>query len=283
MTKKYPFYKRFILAFYSKDLYAFIGRSEQNKSGIFYLFIMILLLWIPAMVKMQVQISNSIANDLPAFVEKLPVVTIKNGVASFDKPSPYIIKDDETGKDMMIFDTSGKYTSLAGTDAQLLLTDTRFVYIKDKVETREYSLSKIDDFTLTHDKIYSWAAIGNYICILLYIIIVPAILAYRAFQALIYALIGLIIQSILQTKYSFQTIFRLTILAITPAFVLNKILDLFGIDFTGWTFLCIVISIVYLYFGIKSTKDADAKDAEAAALSSAEFGTDNGSSNSGIQ
>ncbi|MCW3085212.1 MAG: hypothetical protein JWP12_2578 [Bacteroidetes bacterium] len=275
----YPFYKRFILAFYSKDLYAFVGRSEKNKSGFLYLFIMILLLWIPMMVKMQLQISNSIANDLPSFVEKLPVVTIKNGLASFDKPSPYIIRDDATGKDMFIFDTSGKYTSLAGTDAQFLLTGTHVVYIENKMQTKEYSLSKIDDFTLTHEKIYSWAAIGNFLCIFLYIVIVPAILAYRSFQALIYALIGLIIQSILQTQYPFQTIYRLTILAITPAFVLSKILDLFGIDFTGWWLLCIVISIAYLYFGLKATKEAD----DAAALSSAEFGTDYGSGNSGIQ
>jgi hypothetical protein len=101
---------------------------------------------------------------------------------------------------------------------------------------------------------------------------------YRAFLALIYTLIGLIFQAILQTKLSFQTIFRLSILAFTPAFIIDKIFMMFNFDFTGWTFCCMVISLAYLFFGMKATKDA-----QLAALSSPELGADDRSGNSSIQ
>ncbi len=271
----YPFFKKLIHSFYSKELYAFVGRQNTSGIGIKYLFFLLCIFWIPEMVKLHVSISDSIKNELPVFLEKFPVITIKNGVTSIDKPSPYIIKDDETGNDLMIFDMSGENTSLENTEAQLLLTASTFIYRKSAMETREYDLSNINDFSLTHEKIRSWAEIGNYISILLYLLIIPCALLYRMFLVLIYSLVGLIIQAILQTKYSFGKIYHLAVIAITPAFVADKLLGYFDIDFFGWSLLCFMISIGYLFFALKSNKDADQ-------LSSSEFGTNDGSSNSSI-
>ena len=250
----YPFFKKIVHSFYSIELYSFVGRAETNKNGFKYLFFLLCLFWIPDMIKMQVGITNFINNELPVFVGKCPTVKISNGLASFDRPSPYIMKDDKTGKDMIIFDSSGEYTSLEGTEAQILVTDRKFILKKSDSETREYDLSKINDFTLTHEMILYWAKWGNYLSLFLYIIIVPFAFAYRAFQVLIYSLIGLIFQSILKTKYTFQTIYNLCIVAITPAFVIDKILGYFTITFTGWSLLCFIISLTYLYFALLANK-----------------------------
>jgi len=135
-------------------------------------------------------------------------------------------------------------------------------------------LSAIDEFTLTHEKILSWAEWGNYISIFLYLLIIPFAFMYRAFVVLIYSLFGLIIQAILQTKLPFQSIYRLCCVAITPAFVLDKVLEYFDIDFPGFSFICFVISMAYLFFAMQSNKDEP--------LPSPEFGADNGGGNSGI-
>ncbi len=267
----YPFFKKIIHSFYLKDLYVFSRINEKNKIGFKYLFFLLSIFWIPEMVKMQIGMSRFINNELPSVVDKLPVVTIKNGVASFDKSSPYIMKDDETGKDIMIFDESGTFTSLEGTEAKILLTDTKLIYEKSAMETREYSLSNINDFTLTHEKILSWAGWGNYLTILFYIFIIPFALLYRAFQVLIYSLIGLIFQAILGTKYSFQTIYRLSIIAITPAFIIDKLLGYFEVTFSGWAFICLIISLAYLYFGLLANKENEI----ANQLPSPELGTNN--------
>ncbi|MCW3071032.1 MAG: hypothetical protein JWO44_922 [Bacteroidetes bacterium] len=253
---KYPFFKKIIHSFYNKDVYIHAGKVELNRIGFRYLLLLLAVFWIPEIIKVHVSILKFINVELPVFVEKLPVVEIHDGVASFDKPSPYILKD-ENGKDAVIFDDSGEYTSLENTEAQMLVTDSKLIYIKDKFETREYDFSKISNFSLTHEKILSWASWGNFLSIFLYLFIVPCMFLYRAVQALLYSLVGLIFQAILKTNFSYQAVYRLTILAITPAFVINKLLGYFDIDFTGWSFLCMAISLGYLFFGMKATRDAN--------------------------
>ena len=252
----YSFFNKAIRSFYSADTYRSVGISEAevNTIGFKYLVLLISLLWIPEMVKFHLGVTGALKKDLPAFVAKLPVVTISNGVATFDKPSPYVMTDEGTGKDIFIFDTSGQYTSLANTDAQLLLTSTKIIYKKSEYETREFSLSSINSFVLTHEKIYSWAAWGNYISLLAYILIIPLAFVCRAFLALIYAVIGLIFQSILKTTLPFQSIYRMAIFAMTPAYIADKTLSSVDIDFSGWSLICLIASLSYLYFGIRSTK-----------------------------
>ncbi len=265
---KYPFLKKIIYSFYLKDVYKSVGKIEENSNGFKYLILLICLFWIPSIIKMQVGINSFLAKDLPVYAAKLPNIVIKDGTASFDTASPYTMKD-ENGTAVAIFDASGEITSLENTEAQVLVTDSKIIFKKDKVENREYSFSSIKDFTLTHEKIYSWAGWGNYLFILLYIFVIPFAFIYRAFQALIYTLIGLIFQSILKTKYSFQTIYRLSIFALTPAYIIDKIFGYFDFDFTGWSFACLVLSLSYLYFAMNVNKEADKleeeiKEAEAA-------------------
>jgi hypothetical protein len=274
---KYPFFKKIIHSFYNKDVYIHVGKFEPNKTGFKYLLLLLCIFWIPEIVQIHFKIVNFINNELPSVVEKLPEIEIKNGVATFDKPSPYIVKDDETGKDLFIFDDSGTYTSLENTEAQVLVTGTKIIAANDRNEAKEYSLSQVKDFTLTHEKILSWATWGNFISILIYIFIIPCMFVYRALQLLFYSLIGLTFQAILGTQYTFQTIYKLAILAITPAFIVDKLLGYFGYDFTGLTFLCMVISLSYLFFGMKANKEGTAPD-----LFSTELGTNNSGSNSSI-
>lgn len=254
-----------------------MGRVETKKSGLTYMFLLLCLFWIPAMIKEQLELNVSLSSGVPAFVSQFPNITITDGVVSIDKPSPYIIKDDKTGKDLIIFDTSGEVNSLEGSDAQILVTDSRFIYKENAIQTKEYSLATVKDFTLTREKIISWAEWLKYFFVLAYFIIVPLAFAYRAFLGLIYGLFGLIIQAIVQTKLSFQDIYRLAILAMTPAFILDKLFDYFGFGFSGWSLLCFAISMAYLFFAMRSIKEAD-----ELSLSSPELGADNGSGNGGI-
>jgi hypothetical protein len=252
---KYNFFKKVLFSFFSKGLYIHSAKNEEERTGLRYLILLLCIFWIPLIIKLHLSFSCFLNTELPVFVERIPVVEIHNGIASFDKPSPYIITDEKTGKDAIIFDESGEYTSLENTDAEILVTDTKLIHKKGKYETREYSFKTINDFSLTHEKIMSWAQWGNLVPFFLYLLIIPCVFAYRAFLALIYSLIGLIFQAILHTNYSFKTIYRLSILAFTPAFIIDKIFMLCDISFTGWTFLCMVISLGYLFFALKVNKD----------------------------
>jgi hypothetical protein len=252
---RFPFYKKIIHSFYDKNVYIYSAKMETHKIGFKYLLILLCLFWLPMIIKFHVGIANFVAYELPPVIDKFPVVEIHDGVASFDKPSPYVMKNEKTGEVEAIFDDSGEYTSLENTTADVLVTDTKVILKKNSFQTQEYSLAQIKDFSLTHEKILSWASYAKYISFLMYLIIVPCMFLYRAFLALIYTLIGLIFQAILETKFSFQTIYRLAILAFTPAFVIDKLLGYFDLDFRGLGLLCAAISLTYLFFALKWNKE----------------------------
>jgi len=255
--KKYSFFKKILHSFYSADVYKYVAFEETNTTGFKYLLLLISIFWAPEIIKLHLDISHYIKNDLPQFIEKFPVIKITNGTASFDKPSPYIITDEETENDIIIFDTSGYYISLENTEAKVLITDSKVLVKKSDIETREFNFSTINNFILTHEKIYSWSEWGNYLSIFFYIFIIPLAFIYRALQALIYSVIGLLFQSILKTDYSFQTIYRLSILAITPAFIFDKALGYFDFDFTGWSYICLFMSLSYLFIALKANRRED--------------------------
>ncbi len=253
----YSFFKKIIHSFYSKDVYLFVGKSEINKIGFKYLILLISLFWIPEIIKIQVSLTNFVNNELPPFVEKLPSINITNGVASFDKQSPYIVSDDATGKAIMIFDNTGEYTTLENTEAKVLVTSTKVVYKQSKYETREYSFKNVNQFSLSPAEILSYSKWVYLFVILLYFIIVPMAFVYRSFIALCYAVVGLLFQAILKTNYSFQTIYRLSILAFTPAYVIDKLFVYFDFKFTGWAFCCVVASLAFLFFALNVNKEEE--------------------------
>lgn len=253
----YSFIKKVIHSFYLKDVYVHVGKVEINKIGFKYLLLLISVFWIPEAVKIHFQINNYIKNELPLFIEKLPTVKIKNGTASFDKPSPYIITDKESGADLIIFDTSGQYNSLDNTNANALVTSTKIIFKKNNVETREYNFSDIQDFTLTHERLFSWAEWGNYISVIAYFFIIVFVFIYSAFQALIYSVIGLVFLSILKLNFPFQTVYRLSILSITPAFVIDKFFGYFELNLIGWSWACLALSLSYLFFALNVNKPGE--------------------------
>ena len=244
------FFKKIFGAFGSADIYKHVGTAETSNTGLKYLLLLVSIFWIPDMIKLQVSINNAIERE-PIYVQNLPTITIKNGIASFDKPSPYILKL-EKNEGVIIFDTTGRFCSLDTLNALMLVTQKNMIYKKNDTETRVFSFSQINDFTLTHEKIYSWSECGHYFSILAYIIVIICAFIYRSIQALLFSLVGLIFQSILKTNFSFQTIYRLTILSITPAFVLDKFLDFFDLTFTGWSMACLIMSLIFLYRGLKT-------------------------------
>lgn len=58
---------------------------------------------------------------------QIPEIKIENGKTIISSAEPYSIIDPVSGYDVAIIDTTGKYKSLEGTDAVLLLTDTKLI------------------------------------------------------------------------------------------------------------------------------------------------------------
>ncbi len=60
-------------------------------------------------------------------LSQIPDISIKEGKLITEEARPYPITDPVSGNDVAVIDTTGRYKSLEGTDAALLLTETKLI------------------------------------------------------------------------------------------------------------------------------------------------------------
>ena len=254
--KEYSIFQAPFLSFYSKDVYRDVAKNWTGP-GLGYLLFVLAVCWLVTMVNITPALFDFFDNEVPKLVDQVPAITIKDGEVSIEEPQPYYIKDPEQGTVAVIIDTTGSITSLEGTDAKFLLMKTECIYEKSETETGTIDLSETEEFTLTREMIYGWTKIIK-------ALIVPVtylgalVLSYlaRILQALVYALLGMGLAAICKVKFSFETLLRLAIVAVTPMMLIKTAVYLSGVDIPWaglWYFLG---AMGYLYFAIKANVES---------------------------
>lgn len=253
--KKYSYFYAPILSFFSKDFYRYVLINKKG-SGLWYLFLLLAICILPEMLITQIEINKAIKDkQLTAVIEQIPEVVITNGEAAIYKPQPYIIKDPETKEPLAIIDTTGSTTSLDGTKANVLMTKKHIILRDSNYKTTTYDLSMIGNLRIDKTAINSLLhGIQKYLIYILYPFILLLSYVIRIIQLLIYALIGKIFSSSLNVTTSYGSLFRISVIAVTPVILIKTVLQLFNITvpFSGIIFF--VIAMFYLFYGIKSAK-----------------------------
>jgi len=238
------------MSFFSKDLYIDVG---LNWKGVCfsYLLLLLVLCWIPTMIKTHVGVSDFIDNEAPAFVEQVPEITIIDGEASIKEPQPYYITAPESNDVLAIIDTTGTIGSLGDANTMCLLTQTSFIYRQGEFETRTYDLSEVEHFVLDSERITEWLqTFKKYVAIVLSPFALLGSYVYRIVQALIYAAIGLLFASLCKITLSYGALLRLAITAVTPCIIVSTVLGLVGIYLPMFFYLPAALG--YLFFGVKA-------------------------------
>jgi hypothetical protein len=250
--KRYSIFHIPVMSFFSKELYADIGLHWKGTC-FGYLFLLLAICWIPGMFEINAAMSNFIKKEAPKIISQVPAFSIVNGEASINEPQPYYIKEPDTGKPLVIIDTTGKITSLEGSEAMGLVTKTKAVFKKSTVETRTFDFSGIKEFNLDQNRITGWLNIAKKLLIpVLYPICVLGSFVGRIIQVLIYAAIGLLFAFWCKSKLSYGGLVRSAVAAITPFIIIRTILGALQVSlpFAGlWYFLG---AMAYLFFGVKA-------------------------------
>jgi len=253
--KQYSTVHPLYMSFYSRSLYRDVGRNWRGVAFL-YLFLLLAVCWIPIMFKMYAGISAFIRDEAPAIVGQVPVITISGGRASVEVTMPYVIKDPDDGMPLIIIDTTGKTASLKNTEAFILLTKTELMFRRNAKETRVFSLSDMGDMVINKKTVYDWLDLfRKWFVVVLYPIVLIVSYVYRLIQVLIYAAIGIVIAKGLNADLDFQSILSLAIVADTPAIILNMLYNYSEMKMPFWWLICFLISMGYLYFGIKANAE----------------------------
>jgi len=247
------------LSFFSKELYSDVALNWRGVN-FFYLLLLLAACWIPIMIKLNNSIAQFVDNEAPRIVEQIPKITITNGEASIDESQPYYIKTPDSNSVLAIIDTTGTVKSLDNTGAYLLLTKNALIVRQSDVETRAYSLSQVKNFVLTSDRLMKWLQIFKKVFIIVsYPLALLGSFIFRIIQALIYGAIGLLFASWCKIKLTYDTLIRLSVIAVTPCIIISTILFLANVRLPFAALIYFLIAMVYLLFGVKAAADEIAK------------------------
>ena len=251
MQRKYSPYHIPLLSFFSDELYCDVGLNWKGTC-LGYLFLLMAVCLMPYMMKIHTWYGNFSDNVAPALIIQFPKLRIVDGELSLSVPQPYYIIDPETEEVIVAIDTTGTLNSLDDTTAPVLITKTGV--LTRSIDNNAYALdfSTVEDVTIDQTTITGWLD-------LMRSLVVPAVypfavlfaFAYRTVEAILYAAIGMLFVSWINTNFSFQAVLRLAVISLTPCIVGDAILVALGISIPFGGLFFFLIAMGYLFFGIK--------------------------------
>lgn len=260
--KRYQFFHAPVLAFFSRSFYHDVSHNWKG-TGFAYLLLLLTICWVPAFVSYQQDVSGYVKNEAPALIAQIPKIKIIKGQASADVAQPYIISDPETGNPLVILDTTGNTASLDGTEAFALITKTEVMYRKSKVESRVYSLAQIEEFTVDKQKVGGWVELfRSYSAVIFFPFVVIGAFVFRIVQALIYAAIGLLFARWVNTTASYESLIRLSVMAVTPAIIVNTVVAAAHIQIPFVGLVYFLSAMAYLFLGVKAASVKEGDDSQ---------------------
>lgn len=276
-----------LLAFYSKALYRDVARNWPG-SGVVYPLLLLAACCAPIVVLLQLRAFGPLAAWLAPLVAQIPPITIaeveqitpakktegkpapRTKAAKFevsvDATQPYFIRDDKTGKAIAILDTTGKVSSLKGTEARLLLTRTQLFIRQATGEVVSQEASDLPFRSMDSGKAALWVWwLRGPLAIALFLVLVPLAYVYALAQNAVCAGVGLLLVRNRRWQFNYRTVMRLASVAATPAALLATAAILAGLraPLPIWLAACFAVSVGYLLFAIRAATELRGSDLEA--------------------
>lgn len=218
-----------------------------------YLSLLIAVSLLPYVFKTHIEFVEWANQEALPVIEQIPTIEIVGGEVLFDESQPYYIAHPETGDVIAIIDTTGSITSLDEVEAKVLLTKSQVIIKKNSIETRSYSLSDIEELTIEQSTIAAWfSVIKSTSGIIIYPFMFIGLFVVKAFQVLLYPLLGFVFLYILKSKRNYTELLRISVVASTPAVVLKSIFLFFEIQITYAGFGLFLLTAFYLFWGVRA-------------------------------
>lgn len=252
--KQFNYFEAIYLSFFSADFYRDV-KSNWKGYGFLYLTVLLAFCWVITVLKMQVGLTDYIDNTMPKYINQIPKMSVVDGVLKTEEEHPYFIKDIETGSTVAIIDMTGEHSNIEDENVKILVSSDFISTKKDNGEIRSYPVNQFGDITIEREDLEKWASFLKYG---FSFVALPFFLffsfLYRMIQAFVYGGIGMLISNVLKVKLDYQILVRISVMAITPVIILETIRDLADVEIPYWGWLCFLIAVALVYFGIQSNR-----------------------------
>lgn len=261
--KRYSTVHPLFMSFYSRSLYQDVAMNWK-KISILYLLLLLAVCLIPLTFKTRAAVSDYVLQEAPKIIKQFPVVNISKGQVSVDVPMPYTIKDPENNAPLIIIDTTGQVTSLAGSDAIVLLTKTKLFFKRGPKESRILDLADIDSLVIDQSRLYDWMdTFLEYFALVLFPVALSFTFLFRICQALVFAIIAISLSKYLKLTFNYFSLLSLSIVSMTPAIILDTLYNYFDLSIPFWWMIDFALAFGYLIFALKANVEKPANPVDS--------------------
>ena len=250
------------LSFFSKPLYRDVARGWQG-SGLLYALLLLAVACVPVVGVVQYRVFGPLAAGLAPLVEQLPPISVTLGEASVEAEQPYVIRDRSTNKAVAIIDTTGKTTSLDGTEASLLLTKTKLFVRRSTGAVSAHDASDLPFRRLDRAVATGWLWwLKGPLAAALYPVLLLLSYMYLIAQAIVCGGVGLFLVRKRRWQFSYQKVMRLACVATTPSVAVATLAILLGVSapLLAWLAACCALTVGYLCYALRATSELRGSD-----------------------
>ncbi|OGT30322.1 MAG: hypothetical protein A3E87_01145 [Gammaproteobacteria bacterium RIFCSPHIGHO2_12_FULL_35_23] len=246
----YKVWQGLYLSFYSRAFYRYVAEHWRWKS-LWFMLLLLCLVWLPITVRVSMNfnyLSSAMVSDL---AKQLPVINIKNGIASTETSGPFYINYPGTKNVFAVIDTRNQYKNFANDDSLILITNNAMIIksLNNKFKTYVFNPSwnrvlsskeLVKLYNSEHRKTLTAAVISIYIF---------GYLLFFAICAIYFAVLSVFISLFFNwtnAKPPVNASLSVVILAMTPVLIIFSLLYLFKLAGTLAILLLLILQFIYL-------------------------------------
>jgi YD repeat-containing protein len=202
-----------------------------------------------------------VRNEVYPELDKLPVITIKNHVASANVEQPWIRSFHDASSGMTtiaVIDTTGQTTGFKYDEQGLILTRTQLlVKSANNPNTPNIDLADVDDMVIDGKWVKHWADAGVWIAAGSLLVLRPIWHAgAKLLSGLLLALLGLIVASAANKRLRFGQLYSIALYALTPAIAVETVLDVVNVSIPYFFLVYYLVAGIYVGLGIRKLTGA---------------------------
>ena len=232
-------------------------KDNRFSRSFIYLLLLFLIIYFISGTRIFIAARLGVDELVTSLSTNMPDFRLENGEFSFAGEMPYYISSSTD--EAFVIDTTGQVdvNVLKDVGSGMLVTKDKVYLKRSAVETREFSLKELKGVTLTKADVLEFLPKLSWIILIFIAFGFIFVLGWKLLNAVILALLGLIVNAIMGGRLKFNNLMNISIYALTLPMLIQLAVNLYGYPIPSFWLIYWAISILYVAMAAKSCKDED--------------------------
>lgn len=253
-------FQAFFYSFFSAHFYRDVARKWKGACLV-YMTLLSAVAGFPMAASFVTQYSEVQNEHIFPILRRFPSIGIESGRLIMVEPSPYILRDNKNQLNLAIFDTAGQTTSLNQIPGIFLFTKDHIVSRESSMQERMTPYPAAAKLKINNEILYFAASqIERWMSFMVFPMMCAAASLIFLVLGVLYSVPGIIFSSFCKANLDYGAVYRLSVVAMTPATILSGLLTLLVQDLDERMGFFYLLTFGFLAYAIWSIRQQDKKE-----------------------